>query len=224
MSTNDLLAGSGVASAVAMAGMALVSVGLWTLRVTLAAKGRKLLGAGAAAVEAVVFALVFSSLAASLDSPSRLVGYAIGVAAGTLLGLYLDERGSRGTSEVQLVVHGRDRRVAESLRRHGWPATSYFGDGPDGPVTVTFVAVNDAEVGRVVDVLDRDAPQAFWAVQSLRRMHPVPALPWSGVGHHPPVRRPARLDGAVDPGGDRPAAPTVAPPRRPRLLAAEDVA
>ena len=75
-----------------------------TLRVTLAARGKKLLGAAAAAVEAVVFAVVFSSLAASLDAPARLIGYAIGVAAGTLVGLFIDERASRGTSEVQVVA------------------------------------------------------------------------------------------------------------------------
>lgn len=177
--TRELLAGDGPASAAVMAGMALVSVGLWTLRVTLAARGRKLLGAAAAAVEAVVFAVVFSSLAASLDAPARLIGYALGVAAGTLLGLFIDERASRGTSEIQLVVHGRDRRAAEALRHLGWPATSYAADGPDGPVTVTFVAVEDTDVGRVVDMLRRDEPRAFWAVQPLRRMHPVPTVPFA---------------------------------------------
>jgi uncharacterized protein YebE (UPF0316 family) len=172
-----------VGSAAVMAGMALVSVGLWTVRVTLAARGRKLLGAATAAVEAVVFAVAFSSLSASLDAPARVVGYAVGVAAGTLLGLFVDERSSGGTSEVQVVVHGRDGRAAEALRRLGWPATSFVADGPDGPVTVTFLAVDDADVGRVVDVLRRDAPRAFWAVQQLRRMHPVPAVPFS------PLRR-----------------------------------
>jgi uncharacterized protein YebE (UPF0316 family) len=173
MSPHDLLGAS------AMAAMALVSVGLWTLRVTLAARGRKVLGAAAAAAEAVVFAVVFSSLAGSLDAPAPVLGYAVGVAAGTLLGLLIDERSARGTSEVQVVEHGRDRRTAETLRHLGWPATSFTADGPDGPVTVTFVAVEDTDVGRVVDVLQRDAPRGFWAVQQLRRMHPVPAIPYA---------------------------------------------
>jgi uncharacterized protein YebE (UPF0316 family) len=191
--TEELLAGDGAASAAVMAGMALVSVGLWTLRVTLTAHGRKLLGAAAAAVEAVVFAMVFSSLAASLHAPARVVGYAIGVAAGTLLGLAIDERTARGTSEVQLVVHGRDQAAAETLRRLGWPATSFVADGPDGPVTVTFVAVDDAEVDHVVDVLRRIAPRGFWAVDHLRRVHPVPlpypSLPSLGGRHAHHQRR-----------------------------------
>ena len=96
-----VLAGDGLVSGVVMAAMAMGSVGLWTLRVTFAARGRKLLGAAVAAVEAVVFAMAFSNLTASLDAPVRVIGYAVGVAIGTVLGLSLDERASRGKSEMQ---------------------------------------------------------------------------------------------------------------------------
>ena len=170
--TNQLLAGEGIGSAVAMAMLAMGSVGLWTLRVALAARGRKYLGAGVAALEAVVFAVAFSSLAASLDAPLRVVGYAAGVAAGTLLGILLDERVTHGKSEIQLVVHGDNPAVIESLRGLGWPVTSYAAIGPHGPVTLAFVAVDDAQVPHIVGALQRSAPDAFWTVQQLRRMHP----------------------------------------------------
>jgi uncharacterized protein YebE (UPF0316 family) len=169
---SGVLAGDGLASGVVMAAMALGSVGLWTLRVAFAARGRKLLGAAVAALEAVVFAVAFSSLAASLDAPVRIIGYALGVAVGTLLGIYLDERASRGKSAIQVVVHGDDRGLVEKLRSEGWPATSFPAEGPRGSVTVAFVAVDDVHVRHVVATLQQSAPDAFWAVQQLRRMHP----------------------------------------------------
>ena len=73
--------------AATMTMLAMGSVGLWTLRVAHTARGRKLLGAGVAAVEALVFVVAFTSLAANLDSPALLGGYAAGVALGTLVGL-----------------------------------------------------------------------------------------------------------------------------------------
>lgn len=94
------LGGHELASGAVLAAMALGSVGLWTLRVAFAARGRKVLGAGTAAVEAVVFAIAFSNLAANLDSPIRVLGYAIGVAGGTLLGLAVDEWTSRGAERT----------------------------------------------------------------------------------------------------------------------------
>ena len=194
---SELLEGEGLASGVAMAAMALVSVGLWTLRVTLAARGRKLAAAAAASLEAVVFAVVFSSLAASLDAPTRVLGYAVGVAAGTMLGLFLDERGARGTSEIQVVVHGHDAGTAETLRGLGWPATSFLADGPDGPVTVVFLAARDTEVAQIQGVLRQKVPDGFWAVQPLRQLHPSllrpasGAVPATGFASLPGLSRPA---------------------------------
>lgn len=48
-----------------MAGLALASVCLWTLRVALTARGRKVAGAVAAGLDALVFLLVFSRAAAT---------------------------------------------------------------------------------------------------------------------------------------------------------------
>lgn len=173
MSVPDVIvAGEGLASGAAMAAMALASVGLWTLRVACAARGRKMVGAAVAAVEAVVFAVAFSHLAANLDAPIRVLGYAVGVAAGTLLGLFIDELGSHGKSEIKVVVHGEGRPVAETLAGLGWPATSFPAEGPRGSVTVAFVAVEDGQVPHVLTALRRTFPDAFWSIQQLRRLHP----------------------------------------------------
>lgn len=175
--------GDGFASGAGMATIALASVGLWTLRVACAARGRKLLGAAVAAVEAVVFALAFSRLAANLDAPVPVLGYAVGVAAGTLLGLVIDERGSHGKTEIKVLVDGEDRRVAETLAELGWPATSFPAQGPGGLVTVAFVAVDDGQVPHVLTALRRAFPDAVWSIQQLRRLHPhlltagVPSAP-----------------------------------------------
>ena len=75
------------ADALTLMVLAVGGVGLWTLRVALAASRRKLLTSGVAAIEAVVFVVSFSRLAADLDRPARLVGYAVGVALGTMIGL-----------------------------------------------------------------------------------------------------------------------------------------
>ena len=98
-----------------MALLAMASVGLWTLRVALTARGRKSVGAAVAAVEAVVFAVAFTNVAAHLDSPFRIAGYAAGVAFGTVLGLTVDRRLSAGVSEVDIIVPGRRHRHRRTL-------------------------------------------------------------------------------------------------------------
>ncbi len=163
-------------AALGMAVLAMTSVGLWTLRVALTARGRKLVGASVAAVEAVVFALAFTSLASNLDSAVRLIGYAAGVALGTLLGLAVNERLPAGVSEVDIVVNGHDPPLTDSLRRLGWPVTSFPGEGPSGAVTVICLAVDHSRVPELTGTVRRLAPEAFWTVQELGHVH-ASALP-----------------------------------------------
>jgi uncharacterized protein YebE (UPF0316 family) len=156
MSTSSVLASFG------MAALATASVGLWTLRVALAARGRKLAGAVVAAVEAVVFAVAFTRL--DLAAPERVGGYAVGVAFGTLLGLALDERLSGGQSELRVVVPGLQPCLVQTLRNGGWPATSFTGDGADGPVTLLFVAADDSRLPALLEDIRRTVPGASWTV------------------------------------------------------------
>ncbi len=194
---------------------AALTIGLWTFRVALAGRGRKLLSAAIAGIEAVLFVVVFTGLVANLGEPVRLTGYALGVAAGTLLGLFADERVSHGHSEVRLIVPGDGAEAVEVLHRAGWPATWTPGVGPSGPVTSVFVAVDDRrceELLRLVADLD---PATFVTVERLRHARPV-RLPagFSQIGDR---RRPHR---SVWPSrrrsGGRPAS-TVEAARRPRL-------
>jgi uncharacterized protein YebE (UPF0316 family) len=155
-----------------MAGLALVSVGLWTLRVALTASGRRLPGAAVAALEASVFAMVFGSLVSDLDRPARIGGYAVGVALGTVLGISADKRMSRGRSEVRIVVGNTEASLPSELRGRGWPVTAIDADGGRGHASLVFVAIEDRCVASLLDDVRRLAPDAFWTVVALDDTHP----------------------------------------------------
>jgi uncharacterized protein YebE (UPF0316 family) len=167
---NELLAAGG------MALLAITSVGLWTLRVALTARGRKTIGATVAAVESVIFAVAFTNVAAHLHSPLRVAGYAAGVAFGTVLGLTADRRLSPGVSEVDIVVPGLDTGTAERFHHLGWPTTTLPARGPHGPVTLICIAVDDSRLTELTTVVRQIAPDAFWTVQRLGTTH-ASALP-----------------------------------------------
>jgi uncharacterized protein YebE (UPF0316 family) len=155
--------------ALEMTGLAMMSVGLWTLRVALTARGRKLAGSITAAIEALVFLFAFSSVMKDMDAIERVVGYAIGVGLGTLLGVFLDERLSAGQSEVRIVTPGTDLEIMTELQALGWPVTVTSGHGPAGEVTVGFVAVDDMKLRTLIRELQRRAPDAFWTVETLKK-------------------------------------------------------
>ena len=181
--------------ALQMTGLAIVSVALWTLRVALTSRGRRFAGAVTAGLEAVVFVLVFSRAAEDLAAIERLLGYAAGVALGTLAGVALDERLSAGQSEVRVVTPGGGIAHVTALQAEGWPVTWIPGQGPEGEVIVAFVAADDRRLPELVRAVRASAPDAFWTVERLKharaaRVHPS----WFQVGqaHGPGARRSLR--------------------------------
>jgi uncharacterized protein YebE (UPF0316 family) len=170
-------------NSLAMTGLAVTSVGLWTLRVALTARGRKVAGSLTAAAEALVFLLAFSSVASNIEALHLLAGYGLGVGLGTFFGLLLDERFSTGQSEVRIVTEGTDLSLVSDLHERGWPVTWTQGSGPFGEVTVAFVAVDNVKVKSLVSVLERFHGKAFWTVEALRKAQASPVgRGWIQVG------------------------------------------
>lgn len=154
--------------------LAAVAVTLWTARVALAARGRRVATALLASVEAVIFLLVFNLITSNLDAPERLVAYAAGVAAGTLAGLSVNDRLSSGQSSIQVTAPGRRPELGQALREAGWPATVHEAIGLRGPVTIVVVVVDDVRLASALADLRLIASDAFVTVQRLQRIEPVP--------------------------------------------------
>ena len=151
-----------------MFGLALLSVSLWTFRVSITARGLKLASAVMAAVEAVVYIAAFSKLITDIGSPDRILAYAAGVAVGTAIGLVLDDRTARGHTELHLIALGDRTDLIDEIRARGWPATSSTAVGPEGPVTMMWLTVADSGVRQVSELVDELAPDAFRTLRRLR--------------------------------------------------------
>lgn len=177
-----------------MGGLALLSVGLWTVRVSLVARDRKAAAAVAAGLEAVVFALVFREVLDTLQAPARLVGYAVGVGVGALAGMHVSDRLSRGQSALRLVARWDGDDLAQRLRQHGWHTTALPAEAASGPATVLSIAVDDQRLPQLVADVERLAPEAFWTVERLRAVRSTAPAPVRG-GSSRPAAVPGRLRG-----------------------------
>lgn len=86
-------------------GLVVAGVALWTLRTTYIARGERHRAAVFGAAEAVLFVSVVARVVTDLG-PVSLVGYGIGVAAGTYVGTWLDSKVRSGGARVS-DLHGR---------------------------------------------------------------------------------------------------------------------
>jgi len=99
--------------------LAVINVGLWTMRVAVTARGLRIAGSIVATLEAVAFVLAFSHVLGSLDSPGRIVVYGLGVGVGTYAGLSMDGRireGRRSHPHTDLKAEGEDAKIRQRRR------------------------------------------------------------------------------------------------------------
>lgn len=162
-----------------LAGLAMLSVALWTIRVALTAQRRKKAATGMAAFEATVFAIAFARLLTGIDNPLGIGAYAIGVATGTSLALLLDDVLNPEIVRVDIVdpsgQHSGPYSVSDTLRRNGWPTTTTTGEGLSGPVNVISITTGADRVPALTTLVsETDAgSDVFWTVSPVRESRAV---------------------------------------------------
>lgn len=151
---------SGVLWAVAIFFSRVVDVGLGTIRVQLIVRRRKYLAALIGFVEIVIYILIVSQVLKDIRNWLNVLAYAGGFAIGTLLGIFLSERMTRGVVEVTVITRGPWHNVETAVREAGFALTRHSGVGREGRVEVLNVVCSARDLSRLVSAVsgaDRDA-------------------------------------------------------------------
>lgn len=144
----------------------LVDVSLGTLRIQFVVQGRTRLAGVTAFFESLVWTLAAVQVLTHLDEPLKIVGYAGGYAAGTVLGAKIENRIGLGSRLVRVVSPVESPPVGPVLHDAGFAVTVVNGEGAYGGVRVTFSVVPRRQVERVMDLIRNHNPQAFVTVES----------------------------------------------------------
>jgi uncharacterized protein YebE (UPF0316 family) len=147
---------------------------LSTLRVAFIAQGRRVLAPLVGFVEALIWLVVISQALTHLSNPMCAIAYAGGFAAGNYAGLRLEERLAMGRRMVRFILPNRPADAAEEdvvaeLRDEGFGVTVVHGDGRDGPVDILFTLARRADVPRLIEIVSRVHPKAFFSVADVRQ-------------------------------------------------------
>lgn len=162
--------------AVAIALLRVGDVTLNVFRTVFTVQGRKWLAALFHGIEGGVWLAAAGIVFANM-TPLRMVGYVVGVIAGTLLGTTVIERLRLGTVTVRVYADASaDRmaglRIADAIHDAGFGATTFDGTGYRGPVQMVLSTVRRRDAGVVAQVAHRVAADARVVFDN--EMQPVP--------------------------------------------------
>lgn len=146
----------------------IVGVALATVRVLIMMRGKKLVAASIGFFEVSVHVLAIGQVVNNLSNVWNLMGYSLGFAVGTLVGMWLEERLALGYATVRIVSRYKGHAVASAIRDAGYGATVAWGQGRDGAVGLVTVTVRRREVDSVCGLADKVDPEAFVTVEEAR--------------------------------------------------------
>ncbi|MBM4370655.1 MAG: DUF2179 domain-containing protein [Deltaproteobacteria bacterium] len=149
-------------------GMRVADVSLGTIRVILSFQGRSVISAAIGFVEVTIYVLAIGRVVGQLDSIINIVAYSGGFAAGTLLGIALENRIALGTRFVRVITHRPNEALVETLRQEGFGVTRVLGEGMQGKVHILLSVVRRKDLGRFINTVQDMAPKAFFTVEDAR--------------------------------------------------------
>ena len=138
----------------------LIDQALTTIRGLVVSK-KPFLGAFIGLVEAAIWIIVVSKVINDIDEPVLIFGYALGFAAGTVLGSYIERFIGIGSTVVRVFAPSNSPSVAKALREQNFMVTVINGEGRDGPVTICWCIVPRRKVNKVLTVIKTVNPDAY---------------------------------------------------------------
>jgi len=145
-----------------------VGISIGTLSTLMTVQGHKLYAAAANFISALVYIIAIGKVVTNLDNVVNIVAYCCGVAAGTWIGMLLEQRLALGFAEVRLISPERSDALAEALRLSGFGVTELYGHGRESVVGIVETIVPRKNVGRVLDIAKGVDEKAIVTVRETR--------------------------------------------------------
>lgn len=148
-----------------LARVADVSIG--TIRLIFISRGLKYLAPVVGFFEILIWLLAIGQIMKNLSNPVCYVAYAGGFAMGNFVGMWIAEKLSLGVVLIRVVTKKDAAELVGYLKSVDYGVTSVDGHGTTGKVKVVFTIVPRREAKRVVDLIKKFNPKAFYTIEEV---------------------------------------------------------
>lgn len=143
-------------------------VSLGTMRIAFISRGHKILAPVVGFFEVLIWLIALRQILQDLTNVFYYVSYAGGFAAGTFVGLWIEERMAIGNRIIQVITRQDATELIESLRLAGYGVTSLAAHGIDGHVHLLFSVIKRQDIDTFITIVERHNPRAFYSIEDVR--------------------------------------------------------
>jgi uncharacterized protein YebE (UPF0316 family) len=143
-------------------------VTIGTLRIVAVSKGFRRAAPLFGFFEVLLWLLVIKLVLTYVTNVLCYLAYAAGFAAGTWVGMLIEERLSLGLVIVRIITRRSGEELSEYLRTHGYRVTDLDARGDKGSVRIIFTIIERQCLGKLQGIIQRFNPKAFFTVEDVR--------------------------------------------------------
>ncbi len=144
-----------------------IDVSLGTVRVIFVSKGLKYLAPVVGFFEILIWLLAIGQIMKNLSNPICYIAYAGGFAMGNYVGIIIAERLSLGVALLRVITQKDAADLVKLLNSSRYGVTSVDGRGAHGKVNIIFTIVPRKEITKVVELVKRFNPKAFYTIEEI---------------------------------------------------------
>ncbi len=146
-------------------------VTLSTIRIIFVMNGRRTIAPILGFFEAFIWLLAVGQIIAQVDNVFAYLAYAGGFAAGTYIGMYVEERLAVGMAVLRLIAKDINEGMVEFLHENQFSYSLVDATGKSGKVNIVFFVVKRENLERLVKGINEHHPNAFYTIENIRQVN-----------------------------------------------------
>jgi uncharacterized protein YebE (UPF0316 family) len=151
-----------------------VDVSIGTIKIIMISRGNKIIAPILGFFEVLIWLLAVTRLFQNLDNWVCYIGYAVGFATGSYIGIKLEEKLALGVQLIRIITRKDAGDLIYRLREAGYGLTAIKAEGSTGEVGVLYTIVNRKSINNIVKIIQQYNPNAFYTIEDIRFVsHPV---------------------------------------------------
>lgn len=146
----------------------IIDVSIGTIKLVFITKGMKKISPILGFFEVLVWLLAISQIMQNLTNFINYIAYAGGFAAGTYVGLYIEEKLAMGNYIIRIITKKKPDRLVKYLRWYGYGATIVEATGGSGKSNIILTVIKRKDIEKVASSIKKFNPMAFYSIEDIK--------------------------------------------------------
>ncbi|MCG2460351.1 DUF2179 domain-containing protein [Flavobacteriaceae bacterium F89] len=142
-----------------------------TIRIIFVMSGKRNIAPILGFFEALIWLLAIGQIISNIDNALSYFAYAGGFAAGTYVGMYIEERLAIGRVVLRLITKEQVHELLTFLNDNDYRYSILDAEGKTGKVNVVFLVLKREDLNHLTAAINKYHPNAFYTIEGVKMVN-----------------------------------------------------